>query len=191
MVTQLVRSAITIYALITVITGVLYPLTVTGIAQVLFPYQANGSIIVRQGKVVGSELIGQNFSDPKYFHPRPSAAGEYGYDAESSSGSNGGPTNQALMASWQSRAQAFRQENGLSDTEPIPPDVITASASGLDPHLSPKGALLQARRVAQARGLSESWVRDLVMAHAEPRVLGVLGEPTVNVLKLNLALDAN
>lgn len=186
---QEARSAALMLALLTALTGVAYPLAITGIAQVLFPYQANGSLIRDAGgNVLGSELIGQMFTRPEYFHPRPSAAGE-GYDAASSGGSNLGPTNRKLVDTVEERAAAYREENGLPPDAPVPVDAVTASASGLDPHISPANAYLQVRRVARARGLPAEQVRALVDRYTEGRIFGILGEPRVNVLKLNLALD--
>jgi potassium-transporting ATPase KdpC subunit len=185
------RTAVLMVVVLTVLLGILYPLIMTGVSQVLFPSQANGSLVRDgSGNVIGSAILGQNFTDPKYFHPRPSAAGSDGYDATSSGGSNLGPTNQKLLDQVKDRAEAYRQENGLADDALVPVDAVTASASGLDPDISPANARLQAKRVAQARGLSEQQVRTLVDENTEPRTLFVLGEPRVNVLKLNLALDA-
>lgn len=187
---QQVRSAVLMVVLLTVLTGLAYPLAITGIAQVLFPDQANGTLLRdATGNVIGSALIGQMFVRPEYFHPRPSAAGSNGYDATSSGASNLGPTNEKLIAAVRERAEAYRQENGLAPDAFVPVDAVTASGSGLDPHISPANAYLQIRRIARARRLSEEQVRALVDHHTEGRLLGVLGEPRVNVLTLNLALD--
>jgi K+-transporting ATPase ATPase C chain len=175
---------------LTVLLGIIYPAIMTGFAQVLFPSQANGSLVRdASGTVVGSTLLGQNFSKPEYFHPRPSAAGDNGYDPTSSGGSNLGPTNQKLIDSVKDRAAVYREENGLAPDTPIPVDAVTASGSGLDPEISPANALLQVGRVARARGLSDEQVRTMLDRHTDGRTLGFLGEPRVNVLKLNLALD--
>jgi len=166
-----------------------YPLVVFAISQLLFRDQANGSLIVASdGAVRGSKLLGQAFSDPKYFHPRPSAAGN-GYDATSSGGSNLGPTSQKLKDAIQDRITAYRAENGLNETEPVPADAVTASGSGLDPEISLRNAELQVAHVAKARGLSENKVREFVQRNTDGRDLGVFGDPGVNVLQLNLALN--
>jgi len=167
-----------------------YPLVVFGISQTFFRGKANGSLIVdANGMVHGSKLLAQGFTADKYFHPRPSAAGN-GYDAASSSGSNLGPTSQKLNDAIKDRVAAYRKENGLSETEPVPADAVTASGSGLDPQISLRNAELQTPRVAKARGLSEEKVRELVQQNTDGRDLGVLGDPGVNVLELNLALDS-
>ena len=170
----------------TVLLGVVYPLAITGIAQVVFPDKANGQLIEHNGKVVGSRLIGQGFSAPGYFRSRPSAAGT-GYDAANSAGTQLGPTNKKLVDNVTAHVAAARKENAGA---PVPIDLVTTSASGLDPHLSPAAADFQVPRVAQQRGMAESDVRALVAAHTDGRQLGFLGEPRVNVLELNLALDA-
>lgn len=185
--TQL-RPALVSLAALTLITGLLYPLVVTGVAQVLFPRQANGSLILIDGKAVGSSLIGQPFDAPNYFWGRPSATSPFPYNAAASSGSNLGPTNDALMKAVQARIDALK----IADPDnplPLPVDLVTASGSGLDPHMSPASAAYQVRRVARARGMEEAMVRQLVSQHTEGRQLGILGEPRVNVLALNLALD--
>jgi K+-transporting ATPase ATPase C chain len=179
------KPAILITFVLTIITGILYPLAVTGVAQAMFHNKANGSLIERNGKVVGSEIIGQNFVKPEYFHPRPS---QNSYDAANSGGSNLGPTNPALADRLKKDGEAFRKDNP-DFSGPIPADAITASASGLDPEISPANALAQVARVAKARGASADSLRSLVETHTQQRDLAVLGEPRVNVLKLNMALD--
>jgi K+-transporting ATPase ATPase C chain len=171
----------------TVLLGLAYPLAATGLAQLLFPDRANGSLILSNGQVVGSSLIGQSFAKPAYFHPRPSAAGN-GYDATMSGGSNYGPTNQKLIDRIKADIEKFRQENPEYHG-PIPADMVTASGSGLDPHISPASALAQAARVAKARAVSADQVNQLIAQFTEGPSLGFLGEPRVNVLQLNLALD--
>lgn len=182
------RSSIISLLILTVITGVAYPLLVTAIAQIVFPHQANGSLIVKNGKPVGSALIGQPFDAPKYFWGRPSATTPFPYNAGSSSGSNLSPTNPDLVKAVQARVEALRAADP-GNMSPVPVDLVTASASGLDPHISPAAALYQVRRVARARGLSGDAVRKLVEQHIAARQLWLLGEPRVNVLVLNLALD--
>ncbi|HTR37673.1 MAG TPA: potassium-transporting ATPase subunit KdpC [Bryobacteraceae bacterium] len=172
----------------TILFGVAYPLAITGICQVVFPHQANGSLIVQGGKVIGSDLIGQNFAKPEYFHPRPSAAGNDGYDATASAGSNYGATNQKLIDRVKASIAQFRKEN--PDYQgPIPADLLTASASGLDPDISPASAEAQQARVAKARGVTVEQINQLVAQLTQAPEFGILGEPRVNVLKLNLALD--
>ena len=173
---------------LTLLLGVVYPLAMTGVCQVAFPRQANGSLIVSNGKAIGSELIGQNFARPEYVQPRPSAAGADGYDATASGGSNYGPTNQKLIDRVKAAAAKFRKENP-DYHGPIPADLLTASGSGLDPHLSPDSALAQAPRIAKARGVPLDQVSGLIARHIEQPDLGLLGEPRVNVLAVNLALD--
>ncbi len=185
-----IRGAVVSTFVLAVVCCGLYPLIVFGISQALFRDKANGSLIVDpNGNVRGSRLLGQGFADAKYFHPRPSAAGN-GYDAASSGGSNLGPTSQKLNDAIKDRVAAYRKENGLSENDPVPADAVTASGSGLDPHISLRNAELQTPRVAKARGLSEEKVRELVQQNTDGRDLGFLGEPGVNVLNLNLALDA-
>ena len=173
---------------LTLLTGVIYPLAVTGLAQLFLPSLADGSLIIRDGKVIGSELIGQQFDDPKYFWGRPSATSPFPYNAAASSGSNLGPTNPAFINAVRERVSALRAADPVNDT-PIPVDLVTASGSGLDPHMSPAAAEYQLKRVARARGLGENTLRDLVARHTEGRQLGVLGERRINILKLNVALD--
>jgi K+-transporting ATPase ATPase C chain len=192
-----IRPAIVLIVLMTVLTGLAYPLAMTGLAQVLFPHQASGSLIEKDGKVIGSELIGQNFTDAKYFHGRPSATTDTDpndstktvpapYNAGNSGGSNAGPTSKALIERVQGDVETLKKEKG----GPLPVDMVTSSASGLDPHITPAAADFQVPRVAKARNLPEERVRALVAEATEDRVLGILGEKRVNVLKLNLTLDA-
>lgn len=183
-----IRTSIRVLVIFTIITGIIYPLVVTGIAQVLFPFQANGSIIVANGKTAGSSLIGQPFIDPTYFWGRPSATSPYPYSASSSSGSNLGQSNPVLLNVVQERITRLKAEEPANNN-PVPVDLVTASGSGLDPHISPAAAEYQAARVARNRKIDEAKVRALIAAYTEPRQFGILGEPVVNVLKLNLALD--
>jgi potassium-transporting ATPase KdpC subunit len=193
-----IRPAIVMMAVLTVLTGLVYPLAMTAIAQLVFPHQANGSLIEKDGKVIGSELIGQNFTKPEYFHGRPSATTEPDpkdpaksvaapYNAANSSGSNAGPTAKSLVERVQADVKALKEEN---PNAPVPIDLVTTSASGLDPEISPAAALFQVPRVAKARGRDEAEIRHLVQLHTEARTFGVIGEPRVNVLQLNMALDA-
>lgn len=184
---ELRTAAVAVCSLAVLLCGI-YPLTVWGVARGLFPRQANGSLIVRADRVLGSSLIGQSFSGASYFHPRPSAAGN-GYDAAASGGSNLGPTARQLIDSVRQRLARYRTENGLEEDDSVPADAVTGSASGLDPHISLDNAILQGRRVARARGLSEQAMRRKIDAHTSGRDLGFLGEPRVNVLELNLDLD--
>ena len=188
MVVQL-RSALMMFFILTILTGVAYPLAVTAIAQLLFPHQANGSLISKDGKPIGSTLIGQPFDDPEYFWGRPSATAPFPSNAAASSGSNLGPSNPGLTEAVKTRVAALKAADPGNDT-PVPVDLVTASGSGLDPHISPASAEYQVRRVARARGREEAFVRTLVSQHTEGRQLGMLGERRVNVLALNLALDA-
>jgi potassium-transporting ATPase KdpC subunit len=181
-------AVIATFSLAVVLCGV-YPLVVWVISQGLFPDEAAGSLIQRGGTIVGSELIAQSFSSPKYFHPRPSAAGEAGFDAGNSSGSNLGPISKKLADAVKERVEAYRAENGLPPNALVPADAVTASGSGLDPHIGLKNVLLQAPRVAQARGIGSEALEKIIHAHTEGRDFGIFGEPRVNVLKLNLALD--
>lgn len=185
---QIFRPALALLVGLTILTGGVYPLMVTGIAQILFPVAANGSLIVRDGKAVGSALVGQSFESPKYFWGRPSATSPGPYNAAGSSGSNLGPTNPALVEAVRARVERLRAADP-GNRQLVPVDLVTASGSGLDPHISPAAADCQVPRVARARGLEEHQVRALVAAHTQGRTFGVLGEPRVNVLRLNLDLD--
>jgi K+-transporting ATPase ATPase C chain len=182
------RTSIIAIVLFTVLTGVLYPFLITGIAQLVFPSKANGSLLKNDGKVFGSELIGQSFSDPKYFWSRPSATGPFAYNAGASSGSNYGPINQSYLDGVQKRIQDLRTADP-QNSKPIPVDLVTASGSGLDPHISVAAALYQLPRVSRIRDVNQDKLRSLVVQFTEGKQLGFLGEPRVNVLKLNLALD--
>lgn len=190
MIRRQVLPALLMMVVLTVLLGLVYPLAVTGVAQVTMASKADGSLITVNGVKVGSSLIGQNFTKAKYFHPRPSAAGEKGYDAMASAGTNLGPTNPALIKAVADRVTAYRKENDLPKMTLVPIDAVTASGSGLDPHISIANAELQTARVANERGLSESTVASLVKANTDGRELGFLGQPGVNVLELNVALDA-
>lgn len=186
MFTKNLVTAVLMTIVTTVLLGLVYPLAVTGLAQVVFPAKANGSLIERNGRVIGSSLIGQPFSSPGYFRSRPSAAGAAGYDAGASTGSNLGPTNKKLIERVQSDAAKLQAEN---PGRPVPIDLVTTSASGLDPHITPAAAEFQLPRLVRERGFSETELRSLINEHTEGRHLGLLGEPRVNVLALNLALD--
>jgi potassium-transporting ATPase KdpC subunit len=183
------RTAIIAFIVFTAVTGLAYPYAITGIAQTVFHRQANGSLVEQNGQTVGSSLVGQSFTGAAYFHPRPSAAGADGYDGSSSSGSNLGPSSQVLATRVAGDVQKVRDENGLAADAKVPVDAVTTSASGLDPHISPAYAELQIPRVAQARGMSEEAVRKLAEKYTDGSTLGVLGEPRVNVPRLNIALD--
>ena len=186
--TTLIRPCVSLFILLTLITGVLYPLATTVVAQVIFPHQANGSLVRQNDRVMGSELIGQSFSDPRFFWGRPSATGPMPYNASASSGSNLAPTNPALVTAVGERVAALHTADpGL--TGPVPLDLVTASGSGLDPHISPAAAFIQVSRVAKARHLDEAQVRALVERQSEGRQFGLLGEPRINVLALNRALE--
>jgi K+-transporting ATPase ATPase C chain len=188
MMNNLIRPAVSVFAGLTLLTGLAYPLVVTGTAQLLFPEQANGSIVERDGKAIGSSLIGQNFSEPRHFWGRPSATSPTPYNGNASSGSNLGPLNPALVDAVKARVAALREADP-GNVAPVPVDLVTASASGLDPHISVAAADYQVTRVARVRGLAPDRVAALVGQHTEGRLLGLLGEPRVNVLALNLALD--
>ncbi|MBV9453159.1 MAG: potassium-transporting ATPase subunit KdpC [Rubrobacter sp.] len=197
-ISTLIRPAVVSAVLVLLVGGLAYPLVTTLVAQLVFPYQAQGSFVERNGEVVGSHLIGQQFTEPQYFHPRPSATLKSGstdsndaepYNAAQSQGSNQGPTNQALIDAVNERAQAYREENNLPQDTEVPVDAVTSSASGLDPHITPANADLQVPRVARGRSISEDEVRRLVQENTEGRLLGIFGEPRVNVLELNLTLD--
>jgi potassium-transporting ATPase KdpC subunit len=186
--TTIIRNSLMSLLLFTILTGIIYPLVVTGIAQVIFPHQANGSIIMKSGKAVGSELIGQQFDDPKYFWGRLSATTPYSYNGGSSAGSNLGPNNPDLIKGVQARIDALRAADPGNDAK-IPVDLATASGSGLDPHISQAAAEYQIHRVAKARGLDDASIRDIVAKNTKGRWLGLIGEPIVSVLELNLVLD--
>ncbi len=184
----LIRPAVSLFVVLTLATGVAYPLLVTGVANIAFPTQAAGSLVVKDGKAVGSSLIGQSFSEPKYFWGRPSATGPGPYNASGSSGSNQGPLNPALVDAIKGRVEALKAADP-DNKSLVPVDLVTASASGLDPHISVAGAQYQAARVARARSIAPEGVQQLIERHSEGRFLGLLGEPRVNVLALNIALD--
>lgn len=186
---SLLRPAAVLLGIFTAVTGVAYPLVVTGAAQAIFPSQANGSLVHADGQVIGSSLVGQPFDDARYFWVRPSATTPYPYNAGASTGSNLGPTNPALIDAVRGRVAALRAADPDQASIPVPADLVTTSGSGLDPDISPAAALYQVHRVARARGLPEEGVRRLVDRHIEGRTVGLLGEPRVNVLRLNVALD--
>jgi K+-transporting ATPase ATPase C chain len=185
----LLRPAVSLFVLLSVVTGIVYPLAVTGIAKAAFPEAAGGSLIVKDGKAIGSRLIGQNFTDPKYFWGRPSATGPMPYNASASGGSNQGPLNPALVDAVKSRIEALKAADP-DNKLPIPADLVNASASGLDPHISPEAAAYQLTRVASQRHLAPAEIKALINQHTEARQWGVFGEPRVNVLQLNIALDS-
>jgi K+-transporting ATPase ATPase C chain len=185
--TKEIRPALVLIVIFTVLTGLVYPVAVTGIAQVAFSHQANGSLLTRDGKVIGSELIGQNFASDRYFHGRPSATGPETYNAAATSGSNLGPTSKALINRMTADLSKLK---GHNPTSTVPIDLLTSSASGLDPHVTPAAALFQVPRIAKARNLPEDRLHQLVTEHIEERALGILGEPRVSILRLNLALDS-
>jgi K+-transporting ATPase ATPase C chain len=189
MLMTMLRRVLGVFLLLTLVTGVIYPLAVTGIAALAFPVQASGSVVMRDGRAVGSALLGQPFSAPQYFWSRPSATASVPYDGAASSGTNLAPTNPAFVAAVASRVEALRAADP-HNTAAVPVDLVTASGSGLDPHISPAAAEYQAARVARARGIDAARVRALMAEHTLPRTLGLLGEPRVDVLALNLALDA-
>lgn len=186
--TNLLRPAVALFALMSLLTGIAYPLAVTGLAKVIFPHQANGSLIEKDGKVIGSSLIGQNFTSAQYFWGRPSATGPYPNNAAASSGSNQGPLNPALTEAVKARIEVLKLADP-TNTKPIPIDLVTASGSGLDPHISPAAAEYQIERIAKARNFPAKQIRQLIASHTEGRQWGVFGEPRVNVLTLNVALD--
>ncbi len=190
LISQIRISLVATIVLAVILCGV-YPALIWGVAQALFPNKANGSLVIRNGKIIGSELIAQNFTDAKYFHPRPSSAGDVGYDATSSGGSNLGPTSKKLIDLVRQRVDKYRSENNLPQTILVPADAVTSSASGLDPHISLKNALLQAPRVAKTRGIDEKALVEKIQANTDGRDMRILGEPRVNVLTLNLSLDAS
>ena len=185
----LIRPAVSLFVLLSIVTGIAYPIVVTGIAKVAFPEAASGSLIVKDGKAVGSSLIGQNFTDPKYFWGRPSATGPMPYNAAASGGSNQGPLNPALVEAVKARIDALKAAD-LNNMRPIPADLVSASASGLDPHISPAAAEYQIERVAKARQFDTAAVKAMVAKYTEERQWGIFGDPRINVLELNLALDA-